>query len=193
MILLTHFSYDIRNKMVKTKHLGTFLIGPKWRHVLLILDSPSVATEVLSHARFLRESSDMHIKPNVFINKDLTKEEDDLAFEKRQWRHNQPRSASSNPENTIRPQPFAWIIRTVSQLYCPTIVVHSGDQVHLSSPYLLSRQERRRSIQVLQLTAVVTCFWISRYLLLFSWCVTPAYDIVVLIVQWIFMRCVTWL
>jgi len=59
-IINYHLSYDIRDKIVKTKRLGTFLNGPKPRRVLPILDSPSVAAEVLSRARLLRESSDAY-------------------------------------------------------------------------------------------------------------------------------------
>lgn len=60
--------------------------GGKPRRLLIYLTSESAATSLLKSARLLRQSDDLDIASNVFINPDLSPAESKLAFEKRQRR-----------------------------------------------------------------------------------------------------------
>jgi len=66
-------SFDVRNKIVATKRLGT-VIGAK------SFNSVNAVTEILSRAKLLRNSLDGATANSVFINMDLSREDSRIAY-----------------------------------------------------------------------------------------------------------------
>ena len=78
---------DLSGKVLSAKRLGKS-VSHIPRRLLIGLSTDDTVTAVLEQARSLRNSSDSYVKKNVFFNRDLTKEKDRAAFEKRQLRRN---------------------------------------------------------------------------------------------------------
>jgi len=78
----------VKPRIVSAKRLGKTTINNKYRRLLVILNSQTAVCDVLERARQLRDSSDGHVSQYVFINKDMSPEEERTAFERRQLRRN---------------------------------------------------------------------------------------------------------
>jgi hypothetical protein len=92
---------DIRDKVKLTKRLGKISTSSKPRRLLVCLDSESMATEILRNARRLRFSNDSHVAANVYVNRDLSQEEERAAFERRQRRRETVRPTGTIDQNGI--------------------------------------------------------------------------------------------
>jgi len=66
--------FDVRNKIVATKRLGT-VNGAQTRRLLISFNSVNAVKDILSRAKLLRNSQDGVTANSVFINKDLSREE----------------------------------------------------------------------------------------------------------------------
>jgi hypothetical protein len=87
---------NIRSKVKSAKRLGKG-VSNKPRRLLVILTAESVAEDILSRARSLRNASDSYVSRNVFINRDLAPEEARLEYERRLAR----RRARDGPSGTV--------------------------------------------------------------------------------------------
>lgn len=85
----------VKPLVYSTKRLGK-VNGAGHRKLLVRLTSESAAMDLIYSSRNLRKSKDPYISSKVFINKDLTKEQAKLAYERRQSRR-QAAATSSDP------------------------------------------------------------------------------------------------
>jgi hypothetical protein len=76
----------IDSHVVATKRLGKSSSGGKPRRLLVTFDSESFAADMLSRARRLRDSSNSYTSANIYINRDMSQDEERAAFEHRQSR-----------------------------------------------------------------------------------------------------------
>jgi len=79
---------------------SSYLVS-KIRRILVTFAAPFTAAEILSRACRLRNSHDDYTKANVFINRDLSKDDDKLAYERHCQRQNP--HAPSEPSTDTRP------------------------------------------------------------------------------------------
>jgi len=100
-LVSTNLNLDMHSRILAIRRLGSEVNVSKIRRILVTLDTPFTAAEILSHARRLRNSHDDYTKANVFINPDLSNDDDKLAYERRCQRRN-PR-APSEPSTDTRP------------------------------------------------------------------------------------------
>lgn len=81
-----------------TKRLGKISENSnKHRRLLVHLESESAATDILRAARQLRQADDPHIAANIFINPDLSPEDQKAAFEKRKQRRSKDGDQNAAP------------------------------------------------------------------------------------------------
>ena len=73
----THLSIHPTN--IKVKRLGVVKVG-KVQPLLVQMGSPGEASTLLSHAKLLRNSSDLYVKEHVYFNKHMTRAEAANAF-----------------------------------------------------------------------------------------------------------------
>jgi hypothetical protein len=78
-----HLNLDFRPCIKSTLRLGRVLGEKKQRKLLVRFASPEEASAVMSVAKDLRHSCDVGISRNVFINRDLTKDEARIEYEER--------------------------------------------------------------------------------------------------------------
>ena len=78
-----HFFPSIKPHILSTVRLGKTIGSNTVRRLLVRFSSDHDANSILSSAKVLRNALDGHVRSNVFINADLTKEESKLAYEKR--------------------------------------------------------------------------------------------------------------
>ena len=78
----TSLQMNVGNSIVSTKRLGTENTN-KYRRLLIVFNSLTVASDVYSRARLLRGSSDKYTADHIFINQDLSREESRLAYLRR--------------------------------------------------------------------------------------------------------------
>jgi len=85
------------------------------RLLLVTLSSETEATAVLHSARLLKSVIDQVVCKQVFINKDQTKDEAKVAFEKQSARRNKPPINFNRRENTLSASalPFIPLISTI--------------------------------------------------------------------------------
>jgi hypothetical protein len=93
----------LRPVPVKAARLGRAppVVDARPRLLLVTLNNEHEASEILANARRLREADDPTVKNYVYINRDLTKEESRIAFERRVAR----RGAAANPQVTMETAP----------------------------------------------------------------------------------------
>ena len=84
----------------KCQRLGLEMPGQEQK-LLVITANENQASSVISRAKFLRESSELLIRKQVFINADLTKAESKAAFESRQRRREAKQAGIWYPSSTI--------------------------------------------------------------------------------------------
>lgn len=98
---------NISPNVVSVKRLGKKITDSlngavpvsKPRKLLVKCESDTVASSLLGASREFRNSNDDYIRSSIYINKDLTKEEAQSEFEKRQRRKN--RQQQSQPQSTL--------------------------------------------------------------------------------------------
>lgn len=82
-----------------TKRLGkASAVSGRHRRLLVHLETEDAVTDVLRCARKLRTSDDTYISANVFVNPDLTIEEQKLAYERRTKRRSRGASSGAAPD-----------------------------------------------------------------------------------------------
>jgi len=89
-LCVTNLKYNGLNQIVKTKHLGISMNSSKVRRLLITFDNSTTVTEIMSLARELRHSSDKFVSDNIFINYDLSREQERMAYESRVKRRGLP-------------------------------------------------------------------------------------------------------
>ena len=77
---------NLKPAVVKSARLGKSSGTTNKRLLLVSLGSAEAANNILAVARRLRDVQEPYVKANIFINRDLTKEEAKASFEKRQGR-----------------------------------------------------------------------------------------------------------
>ena len=88
---LCMLEFGIDPLITHTRRLGSE--SGRVRPLLVGVQSADVASQIVSHAKKLRSSSDDYVRNNVFINRNLTKVEARLAYEERcRRRHHRLRS-----------------------------------------------------------------------------------------------------
>jgi len=103
---------DVCNNIVSAKRLGPADRSKK-RRLLIVFNSSSVAADVFSRARQLRQSNDKYTAANVFNNQDISREESRLAYlnrVKRRESHRPPSTVLANsgsfiPGASVHPRP----------------------------------------------------------------------------------------
>ena len=71
---------DIHSSIVSLKRIGKN-VGHRPRKLLVTLNSETLAQDLLSRAKLLRNSSDDYVASSIFINRDLSPEESKVAYE----------------------------------------------------------------------------------------------------------------
>jgi hypothetical protein len=84
----------------KCQRLGLEMPGREQK-LLVITANESQASSVMTRAKFLRQSSELLIRKQVFINADLTKAESKAAYESRQRRREAKQAGIWYPSSTI--------------------------------------------------------------------------------------------
>ena len=82
--------YSLSEVVINTKRLGKTISNDKPRRILITMKSESAAAELLARARWLRDATDPYIARNVYINRDLSQEEEREAYERRLARRAAP-------------------------------------------------------------------------------------------------------
>jgi len=111
-----HLYMKLPTKQYVTKRLGVSRSDGLPRRLLVLLQSESTVTDLLSRAKIVRQSADEYVANSVFINRDLSPLEAQTAYEKR-WRRHHP----GQPE-ALPPPPTKTVIHnsghTVQSMYC---------------------------------------------------------------------------
>jgi len=84
----SYLHFNVKPRIVSTKRLGKATTNNKYKRLLVVLNSQTAVSNLLECARQLCDASDRHVSQHVFINKDMSIEEERLAFERRQLRRN---------------------------------------------------------------------------------------------------------
>lgn len=85
-LALCEYHLRMQPRINGTKRLGKAPASGKSRRLLIVLESDAVADEILRRARTLRDADDDAVKNTIFINRDLSPEEERFSFERRQLR-----------------------------------------------------------------------------------------------------------
>lgn len=91
---------NIRTKLKSVKRIGK-IIPEKPRRLLATFYTESVAEDLLSRARDLRQSSDRYVAKNIFINKDLTPEAARDEYERREARRRDNKARRTTVTNDV--------------------------------------------------------------------------------------------
>ena len=121
--MLSDICYDVLNYnldgcVVSTKRLGkTTPSSDKPRRLLVVLKSELTVSDLLARARWLRDASDRYIAENVFINKDMTPDEERKAYERRLARRAAPQPRTTADATPSRDNSGAHAGRVIQRLH----------------------------------------------------------------------------